>query len=651
MIEKKIYILLLYLLSSSWNIQAQNDSIPEYKLSEIVVLADRLPEVEAISVYEIKRKDVQRLYVKNAQEALLHVPGLYFSRSTKNEMTFRIRGFEQRQINVFLDGIPISAPHDGLVDVSQLAGDNFENIRISKGASSVLYGANTLGGSINIITALPENQFTYKWRAEGSDQGKFFTNLLLSGSISRLKYVASVAMDIAPEFTLPKDVTPMPNQKGEKRNNSSYKKQSAHLKLQYLLNSAHRIGAHLNFNDNQLDVPPNALEERPRYWKFPEWQKNVFSLNTEHLFSHHFILRSIWFHDTYHNVLESYDDETYTTQNARYAFTSIYDDYSQGGILYPQYNWSPSNITRGIISLKNDVHCEKQGQSEPYSRYATAVLTTGVEHEVHFFERGKALFGLDGNYLKPLEAENLTPRNPIFLINGQITLGYLYLTNLEIRGTIGRKSRFPTLKELYSERLGRYIPNPDLQYEHSLNTEIGLRWNHPEGYWEATYFHHYLSDHIINVQVGNGLQQYQNIGKVLSRGFEADAGWNWNSLEVRASYTFLYIRNQTENRSSPYLEYRPAHQFNGRLFYAPVSQLMFGIEVAYFADQYYQNPDQLTWENLNNYGLLNITGEYPILRFINAYIRINNLSDTFYYSEYGVPMPGREVFIGIKIDG
>jgi iron complex outermembrane receptor protein len=651
MMEKTIYILFLCLLSSIFNIQAQNDSIPEYQLSEIVVLADRLPEVDIISVYEIKQRDIQRMYVKNAQEALLFVPGLYFTRSTKNEMTFRIRGFQQRQVNVFLDGIPISFPYDGLVDVSQLTGDTFENIRISKGASSVLYGANTLGGSINIITALPEKHFTHKWRVEGSDQGKFFTNLLLSGSIHRLRYVASVTLDNAPEFTLPGDVPPMPNQTGEKRNNSSYRKQSANLKLQYMLNSTHRIGAHLNFTDNRLGVPPNALEERPRYWKFPEWRKNVFSLNTEHIFNNQFLLRSIWFHDTYRNVLESYDDETYTTQNARYAFTSIYNDYSQGGILYPQFNWSPHNITRGIISFKNDVHREKQGLSEPYSRYAIGMLTIGVENEMSFFEQGKVLIGLDGNYLKPLKAEDLALRDPIFLINGQATLRYHHPTNLEIHGTIGSKSRFPTLRELYSERLGRNIPNPDLQYERSLNTELGLRWNHLAGYLEASYFYHYLSDLIVNVQVGNGLQQYQNFGKVLSYGFEVDAGRSWNSLDVRANYTFLHTRNQTEVRSSPYLEYRPTHQLNGRLYYAPVSHLMLGIETAYFADQYYQNPDQLSWEKLNNYGLLNLSGEYNLLRFITAYIRMNNLLDTFYYSEYGVPMPGRELFIGIKIDG
>ena len=642
---------LFILLGGILLLQAQNDSIPEYKLSEIVVLADRLPSVETISVYEIGRTDVQKLYVKNAQEALIYVPGLYFSRSTKNEMTFRMRGFEQRQVNVFLDGVPISVPYDGLVDISQLAGDNFENIRVAKGASSVLYGANTLGGTINIITALPDKQFSYKIRAEGSLQGKAFTNVLFSGSMRKLKYLASVTFDNADEFRLPGDVPSMPNEAGETRDNSAYQKTSATVKLQYSLNSAHRFGAHLNFIDNESDVPPNALVERPRYWKFPEWKKNVVSLNTEHLFSQRFLVRSIWFYDSYRNVLESYDDDTYTTQTARYAFTSIYDDYSLGGIIYPQLSWSASSIIRGIISYKNDVHREKSGDSAPFDRYATGIVTAGIEHETHFSRHWKALVGVDGNYLNPLDAEDLSLRDPIFLMNGQASLRYLARENWEIHVAAGYKSRFPTLKELYSERLGRNIPNPDLQNERSLNSELGFRWKIANGYLETTYFQNLLYDYIVNVQVGNGLQQYQNIGEVLSRGIEIDLRYYWQAFEALANYTYLHTRNRTEGRSSSYLEYRPTHQVNGLLYFMPFPELRLGLEARYFDDQYYQNPDQLNWEKLNDYGLVNIRAEYSIINRIAAYIRLENLLDRFYYSEYGVPMPGREIIIGIKIDG
>lgn len=642
-----ITILLLFVCF----LYSQHDSIPEYKLSEIVVLGERLPAVETISVYEMAGYQVERLDVKNAQDALNYVPGLYFSRSTKNETTFRIRGFEQRQVHIYLDGVPISLPYNGLVDISQLTGDNFESIRVAKGASSVLYGANTLGGTINLITALPSRTFSYKLRAETSPKGKFFGNFLVSGSWQRLRYHVSLALDKSPDYTLPRNVPFMDNEDGGERNNSSYGKQSGSLKMQYSLNSANRIGAHLNIIDNRLDVPPNALVERPRYWKFPEWKKNVFSLNTEHIFTSRFLLRSIWFYDNYRNILESYDDDTYTTQTQRYAFTSIYDDYSLGGIIYPHLSWSSDNISRGIISYKQDVHREKADPTSDFSKYSTYILTVGAEHEVNFYEDWQAMLGVDGDYLKPLSAEGLALRDPIFLINAQISCRYHSSGNWEIYGSLGRKTRFPTMKELYSEQLGRNIPNPDLHYEQSLNSELGGRWITSEGYLESSIFQHYLTDCIENVQIEKGIQQYQNIGKALSRGFEIDLQQKWKFFDISANYIYLQARNKTANRTSQYLEYRPTHQLHGLLYFKPLPFLLLGIEGGYFADQYYQNPDNLLWEKLNDYGLLSIKGDWNFLRPITIYLRVNNLLDTFYYSEYGVPMPGREFLMGIRVNG
>jgi iron complex outermembrane receptor protein len=650
--NKNLSIMIILLLFLSLRLlYSQNDSIPEYRLSEIVVLGDRLPTVETISVYEIEGYKVDRLDAKNAKDAINYIPGLYFSLSTKNETTFRLRGFEQRQVQIYLDGVPISLPYDGLLDISQLAGDNFESIRVAKGASSVLYGANTLGGTINVITAFPSREFSYKVRSEGSPDGKIFSNLLLSGSIQRLRCNLSLSLDKSPDYSLPGNVPFMNNEDGGDRNNSAYRKQNGSLKIQYTLNQSNRIGAHLNFIDNQLDVPPNALVERPRYWKFPEWKKNTISLNTEHIFTDHFLMRSIWFYDNYHNILESYDDNTYTTQTQRYAFTSIYDDYSLGGIIYPHFSWSPDNITHGIISYKKDIHREKADLASDYSKYSTHILTIGAEHEVNFYDGWKAIFGVDGNYLKPLAAEDLSLRDPIFLINAQATGRYLSRSNWEIHGSLGRKTRFPTMKELYSERLGRNIPNPDLQYEQSLNLELGGRWINTAGYVESSIFQHFLTDYIVNIQIGEGMQQYQNVGKVLSRGFEIDIQQKWKPFDISANYIYLQTRNKTTDRTSKYLEYRPSHQFHGLLYFTPVTKLLIGIEAGYFADQYYQNPDHLNWEKLNNYGVLNVKGEWSFLNHFAIYLRVNNLLDTFYYSEYGIPMPGREFLFGIKING
>ena len=72
------------------------------------------------------------------------------------------------------------------------------------------------------------------------------------------------------------------------------------------------------------------------------------------------------------------------------------------------------------------------------------------------------------------------------------------------------------------------------------------------------------------------------------------------------------------------------------------------VESNYAANQYYQNPSSLEWEKLNDYVLFNLKFNYRVFEFLNWYIRVNNFTDKNYISEYGVPMPGREIISGLR---
>lgn len=624
------------------------DSIPSYRMSEIVVIGQRAFLPQSATIHSITRKQIDLLDVRDAHQALTYFPGMYFTRSSKNETTFRLRGFEQRQVSVFLDGVPVSIPFDGVVDIAQVAGDNIESIRVAEGVSSVLYGANSLGGTVNIITGIPESGSRLNLRMEGSDQGRFYGSANYARNVGRLKFISAFCVDQGSDFRLPRSTAAMRNEDGGRRENSAYRKGSASLKLYLPLTASHRLGFHFNLINNRFHVPPNALISRPRYWRFPEWKKYVFSLNGEHYFSSRFLLRSVLFYDKYRNVLESYDDDTYTTQTFRYAFTSIYDDYSLGGILYPQLRYLPFGSTNGILSLKKDVHRQKSDEGAPYEEYAMETWTAGIEQVVELTPSWNALVGLEGNYLRPTKAENLPLRDPLFLINGQFSVRYKLKPSVFVHASFGRKSRFPTLKELYSERLGRSIANPDLRPEFSWNTEVGLKWQRSSGYLRAAIFYNRLQDLITSRQLGGNVQQMQNIGRALLQGMELDYRFRGKRTDLMLNYTFLDARNQSPERESDYLEYRPRHRLNGVLEYRFLSRFRTGVEYSYTARQYCQNPDTGQWEKLNNFGLLNIKIGYRVNRVLSVYARANNLFDRFYYSEYGVPMPGRELVAGVK---
>ena len=49
--------------------------------------------------------------------------------------------------------------------------------------------------------------------------------------------------------------------------------------------------------------------------------------------------------------------------------------------------------------------------------------------------------------------------------------------SLLLHGGISRRARFPSLRELYSDALGRFLPNPDLVPEVLAGLELGLTWD------------------------------------------------------------------------------------------------------------------------------------------------------------------------------
>ena len=651
------FLYIFVFLFSSFSVYSQEvtkiespDSLLLYRMSEIVVTGERIPVIESATIHEINPQQISGLDIRSANDALAYSPGIYFSRTTKNANTFRLRGFEQRQVSVFLDGIPITVPYDGVIDISQIAGDNIEQIKVSRGVSSILYGANTLGGSVNIITANPVQNNQLNLRLEGSDHSRIFSSLNFKGSINKLKISLSASYDKSEEYKLSESFKDLPNQTGFKRDNSNFEKISASLKLQYNLNTKNNLGLQFSTIDNNYNIPPNASVQHARYWQFPDWKKNVLSLNTESLISQNFILRSTWFYDTYYNLLKSFDDDTYSAQTRGYAFDSKYDDYSMGGILYPQFKLFSFGTTNGVFSYKQDVHREKSTGENSFSEFAFSNWIAGIEQDILISEKFNSSAGLSVNYLNPTKAAEIELRDPIALVNGQMAIQYNILTNLNINLATGNKSRFPTLKELYSERLSRNIANPELKPEYSFNTELGLSYNIDNLKLQFSVFSNQLTNLIENRQLGNNVQQLQNTGIAYLRGLEINSEIQLINSLAYLNYTYLIARNESENRTAKYLEYRPVHRLNLIWQKEIFTNLSANLESSYTADQKYQNPDNMVWEKLNDFFLLNFKMNYKFYDIANIYLRINNAFDKNYFSEYGIPMPGREIVTGVKLN-
>jgi iron complex outermembrane recepter protein len=624
--------------------------VPVYTLAEIVVLGKRNAITRAATVHQIERDGIDELGIRSPRDAMEHVPGVYFSRNIRNENSFLLRGFEQRQISVFVDGVPVSLAYDGLVDVSQFVGADLERAQISHGFSSLLYGANSLGGAVNLLTRPPSTQRRVAGRFEGSDHGRVFGSVEASGGTHRLRLGGSAALERARSFSLSRDFTPTPDEEGGERANSSYHRRRAGVTVHYLITDSHQVVLNLSGTDNRFDVPPNVLAARPRYWRFPVWQRALASIRTRHVLASGVGLRTTWFHDRYRNVLRSFDDDTYTTQERGYAFDSEYDDYSYGVNLYPSLSVLPMGTTDAVISYRRDVHRQRNGNGDvPFERHSTDLLTVGLEQDVDWADALSMMMGVNLNHLRPLMASGHPATDPQTQVNAQGAVQVALGSSVSSRMAVSRKSRFPTMKELYDSHLGRNLPNPGLRSERAVHQEVGL--DVASGGWQGSVagFRSEVRDLIAAVAVGEGLVQLQNINRARMEGFEVDLRHRMRVGWVGANYTYLRSLNRSPDRDSDWLPYRPAHRVNALARAHVRERVWVGGEVSYTAGQHYQNPDSREWERLNDMLWISFRMEQELPGGLGWYLRMDNVLDAAYFSEFGNPLPGREVTVGIRI--
>src|SRR4030042_484394 len=140
----------------------------EVTLEKVVVTATRdAQEIKKIpaNVTVITREEIERSNAKTTVDVLRDEVGVVVRDYYGNGKTASvdIRGFgETGLLNtlVLVDGRRVNQIDLGGVDWTQIPLDQVERIEIVRGAGSVLYGDNAVGGVINIITKRPQKPFS-----------------------------------------------------------------------------------------------------------------------------------------------------------------------------------------------------------------------------------------------------------------------------------------------------------------------------------------------------------------------------------------------------------------------------------------------------------------------------------------------------------
>ncbi len=146
-----------------------------YVLEGIRVVAEK-PE-ESIGSIETKNFSDELLIPEfNLGGSVSDVNGVTLTTGGKSGADISIRGFSDRQIKIMLDGRPLSKGYFGSVDLNTIPLSEIKEIQVLKGPISALYGSDTMGGVVNIITRSPSNEHLIKtgFLAKRNNTNKFY---------------------------------------------------------------------------------------------------------------------------------------------------------------------------------------------------------------------------------------------------------------------------------------------------------------------------------------------------------------------------------------------------------------------------------------------------------------------------------------------
>lgn len=641
--------LLPFLIQSAY---AASENV--FTLGEVTVSA---PGTGNIGSSTITSEDMRLQDRDTVATALNTESGVYFTKGgARNEQMVSVRGFDLRQVPIYMDGIPIYVPYDGYVDLARFSTQDLSRIEVSKGFSSALYGANTLGGAINLVSRKPTKAF------EGEIGGGI--TFAEKGGISGQQLYSNVGTNQGMWYLQAglsynnQDFSPMsdsfkavPREDGGKRDWSDQNDGRVNLKIGLTPNATDEYAFNYIKQKGTKNTPPYTGNQLPagqanRYWDWPYWEKESYYFLSKTEFGAH-TLRLRAYHDIFKNSLLTYNSPK---RNPMGVDQSYYDDYTNGFSIQDDIQLSTANLLKIAYNYKEDVHREHSDLKQQ-QQFRDLTQTFAIEDTHKFSERLTVSGGLSYETRETKQAQDLQDgviSNFVMkdnsALNGQAAAVYKLSELDTLRFSIARKSRFATIKDRYSYRFGTAEPNPGLNPERATHYEIGYqRKLTPDLMLGSNIFYSRITDMIQQTLLDSGKNQMQNIGKVDVTGIELLANGSVGKVDFGANYTYLDRNNRSSDK---FLTDTPEHKLFAYATWNINSKWKLNGSIE-SSTRRYSSDDGL--RRAPGFGVVNTKLGYQFDKGLRIEAGVRNLFDQNYMYTEGYPEIGRVFFTQFNI--
>lgn len=630
-------------------------------------LADR--ETDSMTVWSspvsattdiLGQETMEKLDKKNVAEALATVPGVTLQKSgNRNERQVKVRGFDSRQVPVFLDGVPIYVPYDGNFDLGRILTSDTATLEVSKDYSSLLQGPNQMGGSINITTQKPgqplAGRLGYRqgWSRGNANAQEMHSSLGISNDLGFVQLSGS---------RLKQDYLGLPHGVGSaaigdsgRMINSAARDSNGVMKIGFTPRANDEYTFTYINQDGEKESPPYAGSlQAPRYWQWPQYDKeSYYYQGTTHL-GERFTLKSRLYHDSFKNTLLLHNTlKDLQRQSGSY---SHYADFSTGGGIQLSAEVGESDLLSFAVNWKNDTHREKGAPAAPYDRYRDRTWSIASEYQWTASRNMDIVSGISYDWrdsvqgMKHEKNGSLTfyENNSLMAFNWQILARYHFNVQDTLSFALSDRTRFPTLKERYTTSRPAMnqiaLVNPQLKPERAQN--VALTWSgqiNNDWRYETSVWYNRISDAILSKSISDELIQNQNSGRIDYSGI--DAGINgslFSALDVGIGYGLIHA--EVKSGEVGKVTGQPTQTLLSWLTLKPRDALSITLSEEARTASYSSSSGK---QKAAGFAVTHLRVDYDVGHGVSVNASVNNLFDSKYAYSEGFIEEGRNLWAGI----
>ena len=590
---------------------------------------------------------------RSVADALRGLPGVSVRTNSRGETVARVRGSDERQTLVFLDGAPLAVPWDGRVDIGLIPAGLIGGLSVRKGAGAIEYGANAVAGVVDLTTR-QAGGVAVAQAGPHALKNLSAAGVVPLGGLSLTLAAAHQAQAALPVARL--GALPFNQPASDRRLNTDLAATSLFAGLGGTAGALEWRASVLNI-DARRGIAPES-DRNPgsaRFWRYADWNLTQAQIALE-LPIGPATARAVGWRQWFGQEIESYRDASYAALGGR----EIDEDDTVGGRFTLSHKLGPATLRWSLSGHLSDHH-QTDVAIPPGTRpaallYRQSLASGGVEADVPLGNTRLTLgLGLDRSANPRTGDKPAQPARQAATFSAALALKPADRVSLTISG--GRRNRFPSARELFGETLGRFLPNPALLPEQAWLADAELGWRAGRFTLTLTPFWQRvegsIGQRIVRV---NGVNLRQRFNQAPATSIGIDAAMQVplaDGLTLELTGTAL----DASSAGQPLLQ-RPAHEAMLALDWAPKSGMGEAFDLRAELRRIGPARDLAadgTLARLAPATEINLRARVPVLRLgkaqVSATAAIDNLTNAVILPQLGLPQPGRSIRIGLIVGG